>query len=197
MMAWLRAGRLRGAAHPPGWLWLLLPTLALWPVWRWSAQRMSDGSDDPFGIVALAALLLMIWRERRRLSAEARLPWLLLALLLCAATALAPGLPPLLRGVLAVLTLFAVVLALRASGQALLAWLGLGLLALPIMSSLQFFIGYSLPVVTARGGVGLLALRMRASLQFCTAYPRRVRTAEVSAWLLRSGGLEVLRQGST
>ncbi|HZX15732.1 MAG TPA: exosortase Q [Pseudomonas sp.] len=169
MMAWLRTGRLRAAAHPPGWLWLLLPTLALWPVWRWSAQRMSDGSDDPFGIVALAALLLMIWRERRRLSAEARLPWLLLALLLCAATALAPGLPPLLRGVLAVLTLFAVVLALRASGQALLAWLGLGLLALPIMSSLQFFIGY----------------------------PLRVLTAEVSAWLLRSGGLEVLRQGST
>lgn len=163
-MSWPRAW-----INPPSWLWLLLPALALWPVWQWSARRMSDGSDDPFGIVALSALSLMLWRERRQLSAAPRLPWLLLALLLCAATVLAPGLPPLARAVVAVLALFAGVLALRAPGQALLAWLGLGLLALPIMSSLQFFIGY----------------------------PLRVLTAEVSAWLLRAGGLEVLRQGST
>lgn len=163
-MVWPRAW-----ANSPGWLWLLLPALALWPVWHWSVQRMSDGSDDPFGIVALIALSLMLWRERRQLSAAPRLPWLLLTLLLCTATVLAPGLPPLLRAVVAVLALFAGVLALRAPGQALLAWLGLGLLALPIMSSLQFFIGY----------------------------PLRVLTAEVSAWLLRAGGLEVLRQGST
>jgi exosortase/archaeosortase family protein len=163
-MVWPRAW-----ANPPGWLWLLLPALALWPVWHWSVRRMSDGSDDPFGIVALSALSLMLWRERRQLSDAPRLPWLLLTLLLCAATGLAPGFPPLLRAVVAVLALFAGVLALRAPGQALLAWLGLGLLALPIMSSLQFFIGY----------------------------PLRVLTAEVSAWLLRAGGLEVLRQGST
>lgn len=169
MRALLRFSGLRTAEQPQGRLWLLLPTLALWPVWRWSAQRMSDGSDDPFGIVALLALLLMLWRERGHLSAPPRLPWLLLTLLLCATTSLAPGLPSLLRGVLAVLALFSCVLALRAPGQALLAWLGLGLLALPIMSSLQFFIGY----------------------------PLRVLTAEISAWLLRGGGLEVLRQGST
>ncbi|MDM8347405.1 exosortase Q [Pseudomonas sp. sp1636] len=159
----------RCSARLPGWAWLLLPTLALWPVWQWSVRRMSDGSDDPFGIVALAALLPMLWRERSRLAAAPRLPGLLLALLLCAVAALTPGLPPLLRAVLAVLALFSGVLALRVPGQALLAWLGLALLALPIMSSLQFFIGY----------------------------PLRVLTAEVSAWLLRAGGLEVLRQGST
>jgi exosortase/archaeosortase family protein len=169
VMPALPIARPRAFANPPSWLWLLLPALALWPVWQWSARRMSDGSDDPFGVVALLALLLMLWRERRQLSAAPRLPWLLLNLLLCAATVLTPGLPPLLRAVVAVLTLFAGVLALRAPGQALLAWLGLGLLALPIMSSLQFFIGY----------------------------PLRVLTAEVSAWLLRAGGLEVLRQGST
>ena len=164
-----RIGAARGFVEPPAWLWLLLPALALWPAWEWSVRRMGDGSDDPFGIVALFALALMLWRERRQLSAAPRLPWLLSALLLCALVALAPGLPPLLRAVLAVLALFGAVLALRTPGQALLAWLGLGLLALPIMSSLQFFVGY----------------------------PLRVLTAEVSAWLLRAGGLEVLRQGST
>nr|WP_298140164.1 exosortase Q [uncultured Pseudomonas sp.] len=169
MIAAWRIGAARVFADPPAWLWLLLPALALWPAWEWSVRRLSDGSDDPFGIVALLALALLWWRERRQLSAAARLPWLLATLLLCALVVLAPGLPPLLRAVLAVLALFGAVLALRTPGQALLAWLGLGLLALPIMSSLQFFVGY----------------------------PLRVLTAEVSAWLLRAGGLEVLRQGST
>lgn len=153
----------------PGWLWLLLPALVLWPVWLWSLRRMSDGSDDPFGLVALATLLLMLWRERRQLCATPRLPWLCLALLLSAAALLSQAwLPPLLRSVLAVLALFAALLAVRVAGQALLAWLGLGLLALPILSSLQFFAGY----------------------------PLRLLTAEASAWLLRAGGLVVVRQGS-
>lgn len=154
----------------PGWAWLLLPALALWPVWQWSLRRMSDGSDDPFGIVALATLLLVLWRERGQLAVTPRLPGLLLALLLSAAALLSQAwLPPLLRAVLAVLALFAALLAVRVPGQAWLAWCGLGLLALPLLSSLQFFIGY----------------------------PLRVLTAEVSAWLLRAGGLEVGRQGST
>lgn len=154
----------------PGWGWLLLPALALWPVWQWSLRRMSDGSDDPFGIVALATLLLVLWRERGQLSVTPRLPGLLLALLLSAAALLSQAwLPPLLRAVLAVLALFAALLAVRVPGQAWLAWCGLGLLALPLLSSLQFFIGY----------------------------PLRVLTAEVSAWLLHAGGLEVERQGST
>lgn len=153
----------------PGWAWLLLPTLALWPLWQWSLRRMSDGSDDPFGLVALATLLLMLWRERRQLRATPRLPWLGLALLLTVAALLSQAwLPPLLRSVLAVLALFASILAVRVPGQALLAWLGLGLLALPILSSLQFFAGY----------------------------PLRLLTAEASAWLLRAGGLAVSRQGS-
>ncbi len=153
----------------PGWLWLLLPALVLWPVWQWSLRRMSDGSDDPFGLVALATLLLMLWRERRQLRATPRLPWLCLALLLSTAALLSQAwLPPLLRSVLAVLALFAAIMSVRVAGQALLAWLGLGLLALPILSSLQFFAGY----------------------------PLRLLTAEASAWLLRFGGLVVIRQGS-
>lgn len=153
----------------PGWLWLLLPTLALWPLWQWSLRRMSDGSDDPFGLVALATLLVMLWRERRQLRGAPRLGWLCLALLLSAAALFSQAwLPPLLRSVLAVLALFAAIFAVRVNGQALLAWLGLGLLALPILSSLQFFAGY----------------------------PLRLLTAEASAWLLRAGGLAVSRQGS-
>lgn len=153
----------------PGWLWLLLPVLALWPVWSWSARRLTDGSDDPFGLVALAVLLLSVWCARHALAEAPRLGWLLAALGLSgAASLLQPGLPALLRAVLAVLAVISGLLALRAPRQPVLAWLGLGLLALPIISSLQFFAGF----------------------------PLRLVTAEASRWLLQGLGFEVLRQGT-
>lgn len=152
----------------PAWVWLALPALALWPLWLWSLQRMSDGSDDPLGVVALAALLVLLWRERRQLRTP-RLAGLIFCLLAGAAAVLSAGqLPMLLRAVLAILALFAALLSLRAPGQPLLAWLGLGLLALPILASLQFFAGY----------------------------PLRVLTAEASLWILRAAGMQVQRQGS-
>lgn len=48
----------------PGWSWLLFAALAAWPSWLWAARRLGDGSDDPLGIVALAALGLLLWRDR-------------------------------------------------------------------------------------------------------------------------------------
>lgn len=153
----------------PGWAWLLAPVLALWPVWLWSLRRMGDGSDDPYGVVALVALLLGLWRERLSFLATPRRGWLLVSLALAALAILGSALVPALgRGVLAVLAVIATTLALRRPGQPVLAWLGLGLLALPILSSLQFFAGY----------------------------PLRLVTAEVSLWLLRGLGHEVQRLGT-
>lgn len=153
----------------PAWLWLLLASTALWPLWLWSARRLSDGSDDPYGIVALGALLLMLWRERAGFVEAPRLGWLLTAVALAASAVLAQGVwPPLPRAALGVLAVLCVAMALRGAGQPRLAWFGLGLLALPLLSSLQFYLGY----------------------------PLRVLTAEASVWLLRGGGLVAARQGS-
>lgn len=153
----------------PGWSWLLFAALAAWPSWLWAARRLGDGSDDPLGIVALAALGLLLWRDRSSLRAPPRLRWLAVATVLLIAGALCQSiLPPLLRGLISVLALLLVILSLRIPGQPWLAWLGLGVLSLPLLSSLQFFVGY----------------------------PLRVVTAEVSAWLLRLGSWSVERQGS-
>ncbi len=153
----------------PGWSWLALAALAAWPSWLWAVRRLGDGSDDPLGIIALAALGLLLWRDRSGLRAQPRPVWLALAAGLLLVAAFSQSLlPPLLRGLISVLALLLVVLGLRAPGQPWLAWLGLGFLSLPLLSSLQFFVGY----------------------------PLRVITAEVSAWLLRLGPWSVERQGS-
>lgn len=144
---------------PRGWLWLLLPCLALWPVWHWSALRLSDGSDDPFGIIAMLALLALVVRDRRALAATPRLPWYSGSLALCLLAGPWLGfLPPLLRATAGVCALLCGVLALRRQQQPVLAWFGLGILALPLMSSLQFFAGYPLRVVTAEASMHLLRL---------------------------------------
>ena len=143
----------------PAWFWLALPALALMPVWMWCAARLFDRSDDPLGIVALAALAVLVARDRDRFANAPRVGWLVLATLLSAGAILGdPLLPALARGVLAVLSLCAVLMALRAPGQPMLALTGLALLALPLLSSLQFFIGYPLRVVTAEASRWILAL---------------------------------------
>ncbi|MET1077821.1 MAG: exosortase Q [Pseudomonas sp.] len=153
-----------------GACWLLLPLLALWPVWLWSARRLGDGSDDPLGLVALLWLLVALWRARDTLQPSPRLAWLSLALCLAALASLpALGLPALLRAVVAVLAVFCGLLAVRRAQQPVLAWLGLAILALPILSSLQFFAGY----------------------------PLRLVTAQASAGVLGAFGLDVIRQGTT
>ncbi|MBI3897439.1 MAG: exosortase Q [Gammaproteobacteria bacterium] len=143
----------------PSWMWLALPVVALTPVWRWCAARLLDRSDDPLGIVALAALAVLVLRDRKGFIERPRIGWLVLATLLVAAAILGGAeLPALARGVLAVLAVCATLMALRIAEQPMLAFVGLALLALPLLSSLQFFVGFPLRVVTAEASRLLLTL---------------------------------------
>lgn len=152
-----------------GGIWLLATLAALWPVWKWSGARFLDGSDEPWGIVAIVALCVLLWRERSSFSAAPRPYWLLAAsVLTCGAIVSAPWLPPLLRGVLASFAVTSVLMAVRRPGHPMPPYLMLTLLSLPILSSLQFYLGY----------------------------PLRVITAEASAFLLSAAGLETARSGS-
>lgn len=153
----------------PAWLWIALPAAALMPVWRWCAARLLDRSDDPLGVVALAALAILVVAERDRFGNRPRGGWLVLATSLTALAVLGGGaIPALLRGVVAVLAVGAALMAVRAAGQPMLAPTGLALLALPLLASLQFFVGY----------------------------PLRVVTAEASRWLLGAFGVAAARDGT-
>ena len=172
----------------PALLWIGLHTAALWPTWRWMAARMADGSDDPLGGLALAALAALLVAVRGQLRSAPRLPWLAAALVgTLAATALHGQVTPLLGSLLAIV-----------------AWAG-GLLAfLPderrgamqvrdgVLHAAPRFPIAALPVL----GLAVLALPFIASLQFYAGYPLRVLTAEVSRWLLLPW-FHVLREGSS
>ena len=138
--------------------WLVLQALALLPAWAWMARRLADGSDDPLGLLALAGLAWLVAVHRRYLRASPALPWLGAALLLTlAATLSRASLPPLLGSLLAVLALAAGLLAFLPRQVAAAPVLGLAVLALPLLSSLQFYAGYPLRVLTAEASRWLLA----------------------------------------
>jgi exosortase/archaeosortase family protein len=148
----------------PEWRWLALLVAALWPTWWWMGQRMVDGSDDPLGGLALAALGAVVWRYRRALRPAPRLGWLagsLFGALL--ATAARPHVPDLLGALMALLALAAGVLAFLPSRVVTAPVLGLSVLSLPLLASLQFYAGYPLRVLTAEVSRWLLSLQHEVS----------------------------------
>ena len=151
------------------WRWLALLAAALWPIWWWMGQRMVDGSDDPLGGLALIALGTLVWQHRHRLRTAPRLGLQVLALGgAVLTTALHAQLPDLLVALVGLLALAAGLLAFLPTQVATAPVLGLSVLSLPLLASLQFYAGF----------------------------PLRVVTAEVSRWLL-SAAYTVERSGSS
>jgi MYXO-CTERM domain-containing protein len=154
--AFVRLGILLDTA--PAGIWLALLAASLWTTAWWMGQRMLDGSDEPLGALALAALALLLWVCRRRLRAAPRLGWLALALAGCAASTVTLGqVPPLVSSLLGLLALGAGLAAFLPSNVSTAPVLGLSLLSLPLLASLQFYAGYPLRVITAEASRWLLA----------------------------------------
>ena len=149
--------------------WLALHAAAFWAQGLWAARRLADGSDDPLGLAAVVALVVWLVRAAPTLRVQPQLAWLAAsAALTVAATAawlLAPPLP-------------AAMLAALALAAHLAAWLPRGVARAPL------------------AGLILLALPLVASLQFYLGYPLRVFTAEFSAWLLQAAGQAAERSGA-
>ncbi len=137
------------AVPPLGWL--ALQAAALWPHWRWAAARVADGSDDPLGLAAMVALGALVFALEPRLRGQPKPGWAMAALgAMVAATLALFTLPPLVGALFASLAMAAGLRAFMPSGQPMLPMAGLAVLALPVVSSLQFYAGYPLRVVTAQ-----------------------------------------------
>jgi exosortase/archaeosortase family protein len=159
----------RFEAMPP-LAWLALQAVALWPHWRWAAARLADGSDDPLGLVSAAVLIGWVAWQAQGLRGSARPAWWTAAgALTVLATVSTAALPPLAGALLAALALACGWRAIAPSGQAALPLAGLAVLSLPVVSSLQFYAGFPLRLVTAQCSTWLLQLAGRAAERSGTA----------------------------
>jgi hypothetical protein len=151
--------------------WLALHALALWPHGVYLVRRAFDGSDDPLGLVALFALAVLVAAQRQRLRLTPHLGWLVvaLALALLANGAWWAGAPSLASALLAALSLAGALLAWWPRETAKAPLLGLVVLALPWLATLQFYLGW----------------------------PLRVLTAQLSAWALTLSGFVAERSGAS
>ena len=134
---------------------LLLILAACWPVLAWYWRGSLDGSNDPWGLLALGTALFAL-RHSPRLPQPAyplALPGACLVLYCIATLA---GLPASLRAITAALALAALGSA-RWRGRRLdLPIASLALLALPLTATLQFYFGYPLRLLAGWLALGLL-----------------------------------------
>ena len=131
--------------------------LALWPHLAWMARRLTDGSDEPWGVLALATVLVLLVRDRAALVAPAPRALALCAVLALGATAALWWLPALLAAAIAMLAL-AVFITAALPARPAAPMVTLLLLSLPLIASLQFYLGFPLRVATAQAAAPLLAL---------------------------------------
>ncbi|MEF8712487.1 MAG: archaeosortase/exosortase family protein [Accumulibacter sp.] len=131
--------------------------IACWPVLVWYVQGSFDGSNDPWGLLALATAIGAWWRAAPESPPDRplALPTGLLVLYIAATLA---ALPLSLRALLAALALAALGSAWRLGRRLDFPVAALALLALPLTASLQFYGGYPLRVLAGSLAVVLLQL---------------------------------------
>ncbi len=143
------------AAIPAAWPLLALLLAALWPHWVWMARRLTDGSDEPWGILAVAAVLALVWRDRDALALPSRHALAASGALAVAAALAQFFVPPIFAAGIAMLSL-ALFLASALPHRPAATLATLLLLALPVIASLQFYLGYPLRALTAHAAAPLL-----------------------------------------
>ena len=141
----------------PRTAWLALALcVALWPHAVYIARRLVDGSDEPWGLLAIATVALLMFRDRAHLAEPTRSALVASGLVAIVAAVASLVLPDLVAAAIAMLAVgLFIVHALRRPATPMIALL---LLALPVISSLQFYLGYPLRALTAVASAGLLGL---------------------------------------
>ena len=168
-----RRSRFR-SVRPVDWLLGTL-VVALWPHWLYTARRLVDGSDEPWGLLALVTVLALLVHDRAGLAVPTRSALVASAALAVVAAAASLTLPDLAAAAIAMLALgiFLVHALPHRPATPLVALL---LLALPVIASLQFYLGYPLRALTAHASAQVLGV------------------AGVDA---RAAGASILHQGTT
>lgn len=142
---------------PPELLLLAGLAAALWPHWIYVARRLVDGSDEPWGVLALATVLVLLLRDRAALEVPTRSALVASAALAVLAAGASLVLPDLAAAAIAMVAL-GLFLAYALRGRPASPLVALLLLGLPVIASLQFYLGYPLRVLAAHAVAALLGI---------------------------------------
>ncbi len=146
------------AALLPRVWWLLLVLLAaLWPHGLWMLRRLTDGSDEPWGVLALLTVAGLVFHARREVVLPGGAALAASGALALLAAALTYFLPPIFAAGATMLAL-ATFISAALPGRPAAPLFTLLLLALPVIASLQFYLGYPLRLATAHAAAPLLGL---------------------------------------
>ena len=146
-----------------------LSLFATFPTWLWYYKRMLDGSDEPWGIIALLTILFIYIKDFQKKENLKHSPDLILPSIILIAYGINYAfMPKLIQAAIAMTALTATVSCFIDNKKSSLGIWGLAMLSLPIIASLQFYAGY----------------------------PLRILVGEVSVVLLRISGYDVMREGA-
>ncbi|MCI0444529.1 exosortase/archaeosortase family protein [bacterium] len=125
--------------------------IAFWPVWKWYGLRLGDSPEDAWSLLALTTAGYFLWLNRGRAGKQR----IVLSTILILMYSFTFGVvPPMLRAGFAWLA-FALLIPIQVPVG---VW-GLMALSLPVIPSLQFFLGYPLRLVTTYAAAGILKIQ--------------------------------------
>lgn len=130
---------------------------AFWPAWGWISVRAMDDSGDTWELLSLATVILLLASTPTRTQRDGAVTAIPIVLLATYAV-MYPFLPPLLRACIAVTAIAALCSDMWFGKRMEPSLLGLLLLALPVIASLNFYLGYPLRVVVGTAAQALLQM---------------------------------------
>jgi exosortase len=151
-------------AWPP----LIVLIASIWPVWQWLAMRAAHDTSDAWALISLATAAAVLWRDSANVS-HVSPQWGATIVLMLIYAASYPFVPPLVHAMLAMSALATACSTVWFGRRADLPLWGLLLLSLPLIPSLNFYLGY----------------------------PLRVIVGDVTAMLLQMNGFAAVRDGAT
>ena len=123
--------------------------LSFWPIWHWYVLRMLDGADEPWGLLAFIAVLLIASIRYRKCIQFDLIPFTLLSACIACYCLLGDMLPPLLNAIVAVTGLSICLSRVCVQRYLQPGFAMLAILSLPVIASLQFYGGYPIRLLTS------------------------------------------------
>lgn len=139
---------------------LLMPIVGYWHAWQWYFKRVFSSMEEAIGLIAIFAFMVLsavLAIARSRTLYKFSL-WPVALLLVIYSVSFVLPIPPIIRAAIAFITLFVIIYWSSFGAQPPVSFWALVLLSLPVVPSLQFYLGYPARLISASISVPLLQL---------------------------------------